>query len=231
MGVGNSGECYESTLHRQGLWLWNCRGSKASREQKTDDTGACSVLAGFCGQESVGNIAVKRAINPYDLDRLRTTALITSLCPALHQQRTSFYKEEVENPLCSQQKLEGEEAHCVLTLFFGFSFHFASSSIGWHTFLVSSMTYVQSSGLSSSDHIPTMSPSQLLHFSYTFAFLIQTISFLFFLFLFLFCWGFSPHGFHLCACLLGTDITNWFHIMHTGQPKYIFLSLDIGFGH
>lgn len=48
---------------------------------------------------------------------------------------------------------------------------------------------------------------------HTFTFLVQIIIYLFF------------HGFHLNSCLLGTDITNWFHVMHTAQSKYIYFRL------
>lgn len=48
---------------------------------------------------------------------------------------------------------------------------------------------------------------------HTFTFLMQIIIYLFL------------HVFHLNSCLLGTDTTNWFHVMHTAQSKYIYFRL------
>lgn len=108
---------------------------------------------------------------------------------------------------------------CHALLFFGFLFHSTSSCSEWHTPwfpprrvrnpLVSPLQTISNRVISSAAifliciHLPH--PNNNL-------------------------WFFSD-GFHLGACPLRTDTTNWFHIKHTAQPKYIFLSLDVEFRH
>lgn len=153
--VGNNGERWETTQHRHDLWPCSWKGLKGSSEEKRDDSKAWSVvLAGFCGQEGVGNIALKQVINPYDLVHQGAAALVTLLWSTWTE---DFILERRGRK--SPGKWRSKPCFYHALPFLGFLLRFTSSSAELTYALVSSTTCVGCSGLVSSDHgLSTSSP-------------------------------------------------------------------------
>lgn len=146
--VGNDGEHWETTQHRRDQWPCSWKGLKSSSEEKRDDSKACSVvLAGFCGQEGVGNIALKRVINPYDLVLQGAAALVTLLWSTWTED--FILERRGRKSLQSGETGKWRSKPCFYHAlpFLGFLLRFTSSSAELTYALVSSTTFVGCSGL------------------------------------------------------------------------------------